>query len=85
MACKMCINAHTDPDLTSDNDLSYFDVGKYEKSFRLMLRTGDGRPTGMLVEHLDEEIGWNTVGFYWPKFCPNCGRKLTENEEGPRP
>lgn len=85
MDCKMCTNAHTDSDLTSDNDLSYCGVGECEKSFRLMLRTGNGRPTGILVEHLDEGIGWNTIGFYWPKFCPNCGRRLTENEKEDRP
>ena len=64
MACKMCTNAHTDSDLTSDNDLSFFSVGECEKSFRLMLRTGDGRPTGFLVEHWEDEMGWDTIGFY---------------------
>lgn len=85
MACKMCLNAHVDPDLTSDNDFSFFGVGECERSYRLAFRTGDGRPTGILVECYDRGIGWNTIGFYWPKFCPNCGRRLTENEKKDRP
>ena len=46
-----------------------------------MFRTAIGRPTGIFVECFDKEKGWTTTDFYWLKFCPNCGRRLTENEK----
>ena len=85
MACKMCFYAHTDPELTSDNDLSYSTIGECTDSYRLMFRSGDDRPTGILFEEWNRDRGWQTLGFYWPKFCPNCGRRLTENEKKDRP
>lgn len=84
MACGMCDNAHTNPELQSDNDLSYFSIGKCEDSYRLMLRTGDGRSTQILFEKWGQDRRWHLVGFYQPDFCPNCGRKLTENEKNSR-
>ena len=80
MACEMCLNAHVDHDLTSDNDLSFFTIGKCEKRYRLMFRSGSGRPTSILVERWTSRKLWEEIGFYHPKFCPNCGRPLTENE-----
>ena len=84
MACKMCFNAHTDPELTSDNDLSYSTIGECTDLYRLMFRSGDDRPTGILFERWNKDSGWHMLGFYWPKFCPNCGRRLTENEKKDR-
>lgn len=84
MSCKMCLNAHVDPELTNDNDLSCFTIGKCTDSYRLMFRSGDGRPTGILFEEWNRDRGWHTLGFYWPNFCPNCGRRLTENEKKDR-
>ncbi len=80
MACDMCLNAHVDPDLTSDNDLSFFSIGRCEKSYRLVYRSGDGKPTSILAERWNiRRCCWEEIGFYHPKFCPNCGRRLTEN------
>lgn len=81
MACMMCLNAHVDLELTSDNDLSFFGVGECEKPYRLMYRTGDARPTAILVEKWNAHRRlWEEIGFYYPKFCLNCGRRLMENE-----
>lgn len=33
MSCKMCLNAHVDPELTSDNDLSYSTIGECTDSY----------------------------------------------------
>lgn len=78
-ACRMCFNAHTDPELNSDNDLSYIGIGECEKGFRMLLRSGDGRPTAILVEKWFDGTGWMTIGYYQPQYCPNCGRELKEN------
>lgn len=77
--CGMCNNAFTDPELNSDNDLSYIGIGKCEKGFKMFLRSGDGRPTAILVEKWFDATGWRTIGDYQPKYCPNCGREPKEN------
>ena len=64
MACKMCFYAHTDPELTSDNDLSYSTIGECTDSYRLMFRSGDDRPTGILFERWHKGSGWHMLGFY---------------------
>lgn len=76
--CTYCKNAHTDERLTNDTDLSYMSIGDpdYEDGYRAYLRTGDNRPTALLVEKKNDLI-WA----YYPYFCPNCGRVLKENEK----
>lgn len=77
--CKMCLNATVDGDLRHDNDLSYIGIGDCNPGLRMMFKTGDGRPTEIVVERWDSVCGWNTVGVYRPAYCPNCGRLLVEN------
>lgn len=78
-ACRMCDNAFTNPELNGDNDLSYFSIGECGDGYRMMLRSGDGRPVEILVEKWDDRTGWHKIGYYRPKYCPNCGRELKEN------
>lgn len=75
--CEMCTSAYTDPELDSDHDLSYFSIGEWESGYRALLRSGAGQATGIIFERWGTT--WQTVGFYRPKFCPNCGRELAEN------
>lgn len=77
--CRMCVNAATEEELTPDDDLSYIGIGECEDGLRMMFRTGDGKPTEILVERFHEKHGWQTVGLYRPAYCPNCGRLLVEN------
>lgn len=79
-SCRMCDNAATNPELNSDNDLSFSGIGECVDGYRIMLRSGDGRPTGIIFERWNEKAGWSTIGHYLPKYCPNCGRELKENE-----
>lgn len=81
MACRMCDNAHTNPELHSDNDLSYISIGRGDNSHRMFIRSGDDRPTEILFEELYDNAGWELVGYYQPKYCPNCGRELMENQK----
>lgn len=81
MACRMCINAYVNPDLTGVNDLSYSSVGEWYDGYRIMLRSGDDRPTALEFEGIGQDRCWHLLSFYEPKFCPNCGRRLIENEK----
>jgi hypothetical protein len=77
----MCDNAYVDDELDFSNDLSYYSVGNSVDKHRIFLRSGARRPTAILVEKYDDTIQqWTTIGTYKPKYCPNCGRELLENE-----
>ena len=82
MACNMCLNASVDSELDSFNDLSYTGIGSCENGYRLMIRSGDGKPTEIEVEQFSpQDREWHLIGFYRPQYCPNCGRRLIENEK----
>ncbi len=50
-ACRFCANAHTAPELDSDNDLSYVGIGESGKGYRILFRSGAGRPTELPVSY----------------------------------
>lgn len=79
-ACYMCNNAHVDPDLNCDNDLSYYGIGEAVFQYRILFRSGDDRPTSILFEKWGGDTGWRSIAYYNPKYCPNCGRELSENQ-----
>ncbi len=79
-ACHLCENACTNPELTSDIDLHFSTIGKCEPHYRILFETGRARPTVINFEVLKGDE-MRMVGFYRPRFCPNCGRKLFENEK----
>lgn len=80
-ACYMCDNAETNPELNEENDLSYFSVGEWTKGFRIMIRSGDRKPIKILFEQWAEKTNWQTIAYYQPNYCPNCGRKLSMKGE----
>ncbi len=75
--CSMCDNARVNPELHSDNDLSYIGVGSCERHYRILIQAGDNRPVTILFEQWQDQ--WKLRGYYIPKYCPNCGRELKEN------
>ena len=77
--CYLCDNAFTNEELDSDNDLSYFSIGEWSDNYRILFRSGAGRPTAILVETHSKQIGWSAICEYIPRYCPNCGRLLKEN------
>lgn len=78
-ACRMCDSAYTNQELNEDNDLSYIGIGEHDRGHRILFRSGAGRPVEILCEKWNEKSGWQTIGYYQPKYCPNCGRELKEN------
>lgn len=78
-SCGMCVNAYIDPDLDNEHDLSFFVIGSCAKRYRILFRSGASRPTEILFERHHGSDGWHCFGVYRPKYCPNCGRELKEN------
>lgn len=80
--CCACCNAVVEPELTSDNDLSYIGVGKMFDGYSMFIRSGDNKPTALIVSKFDKTVSRNIdIGIYKMKYCPECGRKLIENNQ----
>ena len=92
--CKYCFNARVykptdeelmDPfstELTDENDFSSCGVGTSYNNTRLMITSGHGEPVRIEIDKFFEDYQeWHTVGKYYPKYCPECGRRLNEYEE----
>jgi len=46
----------------------------------MFLESGYGKSTAITFEKMEAGL-WVTMGVYFPRYCPNCGRKLVENEK----
>lgn len=79
-ACRMCFNARLDNELTDENDFSAVSIGDSVNGYRLMLCSGWGKPPRIESEKWNDNMGWFKIGEYNFKYCPNCGRKITEYE-----
>lgn len=92
--CKYCFNARiyepTDEEvmsphtihLTDDNDSSSHSIGVYEKEKRFMISAGNGEPVRIEFEYWEPQWRqWLPIGKYYPKYCPECGRKLDEYDK----
>ncbi len=78
--CKVCCNAAVEPELNSDNDLSYTSVGKSAVNHSMFIRSGNNFPTALIVSEWNNELERNVdIATYVMKYCPECGRKLIEN------
>ena len=92
--CKYCFNARIykpteeelmDPfatELTDENDFSSCSVGHcFSRNRRFMINSGHGHPVNIEFEEWTETMPeWHRVGIYYPKYCPECGRRLDEYE-----
>ena len=72
-------------ELTDDNDSVSHTVGNKTDGFQIFLNSGGGEPVNIELCQWREngyrgQPGWNTIGIYYPKFCPECGIKLVEYE-----
>lgn len=79
--CRFCLDASCDPEgkLTTENDYSSLPVGNVAEGYRMSIDVGCGKPLRVCIEHWLPHMQQNElVGFYKPKFCPECGRKLRD-------
>lgn len=94
--CSFCFNAHVynslpkteedyyDSGLDDSNDFSSISIGRTcslpdSKPHQIYINSGNGEATN--IEVCEWYNGrWHTIGKYYLKFCPECGRKLDEYE-----
>ena len=88
--CSFCFNAYVattlpepednyfDNELTDDNDFSSATIGFSGHSHQMYFNSGGGKACNIEVCEWGEDSRWHTVGYYYPKFCPECGRPLDE-------
>ena len=78
-ACQYCDNSLINEDLTSNDDYSACVIGfNSNHGYRMCLSSGWGRSLRLEGEKYYEGHGWQNVTVYYPKYCPECGRKITE-------
>ena len=80
--CSGCYNSRFDYNLTDENDYLISSIGDSEDNYRMLYCSGNGQPPRILFDKWSEERKqWVTVGEYFPKHCPECGRGITEYPE----
>ena len=92
--CKFCFNARiyepTDEEdyyhpLDDSNDGSYHGVGDAQDTahnYRIMIASGGGESLRVECDWwFDKRKEWVNVSRYYPKYCPECGRRLDEYEK----
>ena len=92
MACHFCYNAHVwakeahteedyfDGGLHDGNDFSSCSIGTSNSKYQIHFNSGHGAACNIEVRRWNENTGWVGVAKYFPKYCPECGRKLDEYE-----
>ena len=90
MSCHFCYNAYVwakephdeedyfDEGLNDDNDGSSCSIGRCAIGFDMMFNSGMSKACNIEVRKWHEGYGWAPIGYYYPKFCPECGRPLDE-------
>lgn len=80
--CGKCFNARFNDELTDENDFASYTIGQSEKGYRMTYNSGYGKPPRIEFDAWNESCTrWDTVGVYFPKCCPECGREITEYDE----
>ena len=81
--CRFCQNNRTNPEWElSEEQCSYaMTVGKFEKGHRIMLNKQPYQPLCIEFDFWRDDFKlqqYQLVGYYYPKFYPECGRKINE-------
>ena len=76
-----------DEGLHDSNDFSSITIGHGASKTQMYINSGNGEAVNIEVCRwtpggYQGHDGWVTVAKYYPKFCPECGRKLDEYEVG---
>ena len=88
MFCSYCLNATQCEDLDETNDFSSCGIGESVESRGTWLMLDSSKVGGINIQArqvwLEKDGGDNyihCVAKYYPKYCPECGRLLKENEK----
>lgn len=90
--CPFCFNAYVyakmpkteeeeyfGTELNDTNDFSSSTIGFHRNDICMYINSGNGEPVNIeTCEWINDR--WHTVAIYYPKYCPECGRKLDEYE-----
>lgn len=80
--CYLCDSARLTDDLEDYNDFSSSVIGSFSHDCRIMLSSGNGKPLRIDIARWNNESQrWVDIGIYYPKYCPECGRKIWEYEQ----
>ena len=83
--CSYCYDHTIDPDLTEENDFSSIQIGNSAQHIFMFISTGGTRSPRIDVWQRFPSDQYATenklVGIYYPKYCPECGRKLREESD----
>lgn len=80
--CRMCFNARVGSNRElSDDDFESLRIGDSYGGDIAIIPAGYGKPARIEFKKWDDDVlEWVLLARYYPKFCPNCGRPLTEYE-----
>lgn len=90
MGCHFCYNAHVwakeshneedyfNGGLHDDNDGSSCGIGYGVPNYQMYFNSGRGQACNIEICRWHCENGWIPIAKYFPKFCPECGRRLDE-------
>jgi hypothetical protein len=87
--CKFCFNAYVHVQLLEEensdeeclddtNDFSSATIGSSDRHIQMYINSGHGAALSIETCKWGEDNRWHTVALYYPKYCPECGRKLDE-------
>lgn len=77
--CRWCNNCKVDHHLNEENDFHAGTVGDTAPRYQIMIETGNRDSCRIEFNCWDDKTKmWHTVGRYYPKYCPECGRKIEE-------
>lgn len=81
--CRFCSNNRTNPEWNiSEEQCSYAMYrGKSADGHRIMLVKNPNEPLMIETAVWNENLKtpeWQMTGYYYPKFCPECGREINE-------
>lgn len=81
MSCVYCYNYEKGGELDKFHDYREINVGKCALYYKLVIRSGGGGNHKQRIE-LEAYNGNEmlVVGRYRPKFCPECGEKICNEE-----
>lgn len=83
MSCRFCENNRTNPEWELSEEQCFYamTIGQSDKGTRIMFCKNPHKPLMIEISQWNEKFippQWQLVGYYYPKFCPECGRKIDE-------